>query len=448
MLEWMLSPARLGAAAGLVGAYGALCAGVAWRARRRKAALAPPAAAQASDVLVIYASQTGQAEALAQQTMQALQQAGVGAQLLPIAQLRPEQLHLHARSLWLLSTSGEGDAPDTALSFVQHVWPLAQLAPGHHASVLALGDRSYHQFCAFGQQVHAWLLRQQVQADLICVDRMEAQALAEWQQLVGMLAPALEWRKAATKPWVLRRRSLLNPGSQGQAVYALELVPADGILPVWEAGDVAAVQVPADPAHPRDYSIASIPQDGCLQLLVRQALRADGSWGLASHWLGQGLALGQRVNIQVRTHTAFRLQGNALRPLILLGNGTGVAGLLGLLKARIAQGQREQWLLLGERQAHCDALMDSVLQAWLRDGDLLRLDRAWSRDGTGLPYVQHLLQAHAAQVQDWVARGAAIYVCGSHQGMGEGVHAALQHILGEEGVRSLLAEQRYCRDLY
>jgi sulfite reductase (NADPH) flavoprotein alpha-component len=30
------------------------------------------------------------------------------------------------------------------------------------------------------------------------------------------------------------------------------LTPQDGALPAWEAGDLAQVSAPADPAHPRE----------------------------------------------------------------------------------------------------------------------------------------------------------------------------------------------------
>jgi sulfite reductase (NADPH) flavoprotein alpha-component len=47
-----------------------------------------------------------------------------------------------------------------------------------------------------------------------------------------------------------------------------------------------------------------------------------------------------------------------------------------------------------------------------------------------------------------VERGAAIYVCGSLNGMGQGVHLTLQAILGEAKVAELLGSGRYRRDVY
>ncbi len=62
--------------------------------------------------------------------------------------------------------------------------------------------------------------------------------------------------------------------------------------------------------------------------------------------------------------------------------------------------------------------------------------------------MQHrLLQAHE-QVSQWVARGAAIYVCGSLNGMATGVDAALRQILGRAVLGELSAADRYRRDVY
>lgn len=54
--------------------------------------------------------------------------------------------------------------------------------------------------------------------------------------------------------------------------------------------------------------------------------------------------------------------------LILLGNGTGLAGLRGLLKARI-EGIRDNWLFFGERSAAHDFYCREELQGWLANGD-------------------------------------------------------------------------------
>src|SRR5690606_40658983 len=51
---------------------------------------------------------------------------------------------------------------------------------------------------------------------------------------------------------------------------SLELQPMYDDAMQWEAGDLAQILAPADPLRPRDYSIASIPSDGALHLLVRQ----------------------------------------------------------------------------------------------------------------------------------------------------------------------------------
>ena len=51
-------------------------------------------------------------------------------------------------------------------------------------------------------------------------------------------------------------------------------------------------------------------------------------------------------------------------------------------------------------------------------------------------------------MQAWVARGAAIYVCGSQQGMAQGVDAVLREVLGSDEVDALMASGRYRRDVY
>jgi sulfite reductase (NADPH) flavoprotein alpha-component len=117
--------------------------------------------------------------------------------------------------------------------------------------------------------------------------------------------------------------------------------------------------------------------------------------------------------------------------MILIGNGTGLAGLRALLKSRIAGGHHDNWLIFGERNAAPDFYYRDELLAWQNAGSLKQLDLVFSRDGDRHEYVQDRLRARADVLKEWLSRGAAIYVCGSAQGMATGVDEVLQSALGK-----------------
>jgi len=152
--------------------------------------------------------------------------------------------------------------------------------------------------------------------------------------------------------------------------------------------------------------------------------------------------------VRLRAHRNFRLEDNAARPLVLIGNGTGLAGLRGHLRARAAAGAGPNWLLFGERNAAHDTLYGDELQAWLASGVLQRLDLAFSRDQAVRVYVQDRLAQAADTLREWVQGGAAIYVCGSLQGMAQGVDDTLRAVLGVEQMEQLVRSGRYRRDVY
>ncbi|MDP9125612.1 MAG: oxidoreductase, partial [Pseudomonadota bacterium] len=90
----------------------------------------------------------------------------------------------------------------------------------------------------------------------------------------------------------------------------------------------------------------------------------------------------------------------------------------------------------------------SDIEAWREDGTITRLDLAFSRDQAARHYVQHRLRAQPEAVRDWLDDGAAVYVCGSLQGMATGVEEALVDIVGSERLEALIDEGRYRRDVY
>ncbi|MCF5823671.1 flavodoxin, partial [Pseudomonas syringae] len=153
------------------------------------------------------------------------------------------------------------------------------------------------------------------------------------------------------------------------------------------------------------------------------------------------------VSLRLRRNSSFHLPAAPV-PLILLGNGTGLAGLRSLLKARIAQGQVRNWLLFGERNRAHDFHCGTELQGWLQAGHLTRLDLAFSRDQAEKVYVQDRLRDAADELRLWLDDGAAIYICGSLLGMAAGVDQVLNEMLGEQAVSDLIEEGRYRRDVY
>jgi len=446
---------RLALTAACFISYGLVCLAPWLRQRRKRLAHAAgdAAAALAPGWIVAYASQTGNAEELAGQTLETLRLAGIPARLCELSDLKAPDLTGAERILFLVSTYGEGDAPDAAAAFASRIMtrslPLAQL----HYAVLALGDLSYINYCGFGRALDQWLQEQGASSlfERVEVNCNAAPAIAAWRQQLSHLAgtsDAPDWSAPAFEGWRLAARRQLNPGSAGAPIFHIELAPLQGGLPEWQSGDLVQVAAPSDPSRAREYSIASVPSDGRVHLLVRLHLHADGSHGHASGWLCVQAQPGDTVQLRLRQHRRFRLEANAGRPLILIGNGSGIAGLRGHLRARAVSGQVRNWLLFGERQAAYDFHYRDEIAAWQAAGQLAGLDLAWSRDGGAQRYVQDLLPARAEQLRAWLADGAAIYVCGSLEGMAAGVDRALEALLGRPALDQLAAQGRYRRDVY
>ena len=442
-------PLRWAACVALVAAYALMCLWL--RARWRHAHAAPVDAA--ADWIVAFASQTGTGEFLAQQTLATLHTAGLAARACSLDRLGDADLRSGARILFIASTYGEGDPPDSAGAFARRLAAGADDLSGLHYGLLALGDSSYTHYCGFGRTLDAALQARHAQPLFarIEADRAHAGAIEAWQHHLSHHAgtsDAPDWSAPAYASWRLQERTLMNPGSAGAPVYRIGLVPADGALPDWEAGDLVQVSVPADPDTTRDYSIASIRAEGQVTLLVRLHLHGDGSLGAASGWLCRGALLGADVTLRLRAHQRFRLGENGARPLILVGNGTGIGGLRAHIEQRALAGQGRNWLLFGERHAGADHFCAADIARWQADGMLDALSLAFSRDGGEVRYVQDALAREQERLREWVAKGAAIYVCGSLQGMAGGVHAVLEEVLGADKVAALVDEGRYRRDVY
>ncbi|EMF8245924.1 PepSY domain-containing protein [Acinetobacter baumannii] len=454
--------------------------------------------------LITYATQTGVAEQLAWSTATSLQEAHQPVQVKSVQQLTEADLQQHEQILFVISTYGTGEAPDLASNFAKKLLKTNLELQHVKYAVLALGSKEYPDtYCSFGHTVDEWLKNNGAKAffDIIEVDNANPADIQNWNQAL-VKATKLDLHAVNIEKvfdnWTLQQRDLLNPNSLGQPAYNIELTASHEA--VWQAGDIAEIQPGNSPERinkflqhhhilknavvdslqvsiekalwnkdltgeiepfanldhlleqlptlpTREYSIASIPSQQVLRLVVRQQYDESGNLGLGSGWLTQHTEINQNVALRIRTNESFHLIDDN-RPIICIGNGTGIAGLMSLLHTRTRHNYTENWLIFGERQRNHDFFYASTIEAWQTMGMLKRLDLAFSRDQEQRVYVQDIIRQNAAELINWIERGAVLYVCGSIDGMASGVDQALIHILGEEQVDELRQQGRYRRDVY
>ncbi|MEJ0039168.1 MAG: sulfite reductase flavoprotein subunit alpha [Gammaproteobacteria bacterium] len=455
-----------------------------------------------TETLIIYASQTGGAYATANLTASAFNAGGMPAKVKSLASLDSTDLKSARQALFVISTYGDGEPPDTARAFARRVMRQPGALSSLRYGILALGDREYPRFCWFGHAVDRWLkVSGATRAfDTIEVNADDPAAHATWQRRLvpwgARFSLDAELGPPPFERWLLMDRQLLNPGSLGGPVFLLRLVPRHGPLPQWNAGDIAEVQPRNDPQKvaqyltarglsadqiiaghtlhehlsvselpaltnlpiraeqlfcelrplaPREYSIASVWRDGALELVVRQVSKADGL-GSASGWLTAHASLADSIELRIRANPNFYRCGD--RPMILVGNGTGIAGLRAHLRNSQFDDDGDHWLLFGERQSARDAFFQEEIEYWLACGTLARFDAAWSRGGFHRRYVQHVVKENAELIRHRIDMGASVMVCGSLQGMAPAVDRALRAILGNTLLEGLVTEGRYRRDVY
>ncbi|MGM0875676.1 MAG: assimilatory sulfite reductase (NADPH) flavoprotein subunit [Bacillota bacterium] len=105
------------------------------------------------EVAILYGSQTGNAQGLAENVGKTLEGHGFQVTVSSMSDFKPNNLKKVQNLLIIVSTHGEGDPPDNALSF--HEFLHGRRAPkldDLSFSVLSLGDSSYEFFCQTGKE--------------------------------------------------------------------------------------------------------------------------------------------------------------------------------------------------------------------------------------------------------------------------------------------------------
>ncbi len=505
-----------------------------------------PTSTPFSRLLVGFASESGNARALAQRLGAGLQPHGP--QVLPFNDIDVASLG-HGDVLLAISSSfGDGEPPANGERFFETLRQTPTLS-GLRYAVFGLGDTGYPSFCGFTKALDAALSERQAQPLLHRVDADLGYELffQQWQPVLGQvlggdlsagqdlhLQVTAYGEDNAFAARILERRRLnssdpaawhlqLDIAGSGMAYRAgdtLHVVPENDpallqALATWY-GDTAAVAALHDrelrllskgvlrelarlggsevlkgllkvsqkreldaylhgldlldvlqdhatpddvplarlrellsPRLPRAYSIASHPCDDQLSLCVREVrytLRGRERFGTATGSLLHG---GDHARVYCRSNPGFHLPDTGQAPLLLVGTGTGIAPLMGLMQQLQANGcAREVHLVFGEKHSKHDYLYRDQLQDWHTRGVLAGLHTAFSRDGVEKVYVQHVLQQRAAEVRDVLARGGHLYLCGNKRHLEGAVREAIDAIGGEGRWDALRGEGRTHCELY
>jgi sulfite reductase (NADPH) flavoprotein alpha-component len=121
---------------------------------QRGSLVALPQAPAQQRLTIVFGSQTGNARRLAEKLAADAEGAGLAVRLLradayPLRELAEERL-LYV----VISTQGDGDPPEDAIAFVEHLaGRRAPKLPQLSFAVLGLGDSSYPQFCVVGRRL-------------------------------------------------------------------------------------------------------------------------------------------------------------------------------------------------------------------------------------------------------------------------------------------------------
>lgn len=541
----------------------------------------PAASAAERKLTVIYGTESGNSEEIAEQLYKAAKQKGFKSSVLNMSEAKPTDLLDSGTLLVVVSTWGDGEPPEAAEEFYNALMDGGLSLEGIDFAVCALGDTSYDQFCQTGKEVDVQLeklgakrLLDRVDCDVDFEDDVASWSKAVWALLGDASSSPVTTAVAASasvfdkkNPFaseILENQLLSCHDSKKETIHielslegsGLSYQPGDvlAVLPrnakdvvdsfLQASGLDARVQVevsgigtktlenaltvdfditglsrkvmtawqqicgseelekllsqdsktewkawcegrqiedllevfPAENLRsqslldilrklpPRLYSIASSSKahPGEVHLTVA-AVRYDSHdksrKGVASTFLADDAPKGTEVSVYIHANKSFRLPENGDTPIIMVGPGTGIAPFRAFIEERTQVGAGgDSWLFFGDQHYNEDFLYQLEWQEHLKNGGLSKIDVAFSRDQPEKIYVQHKIAERAAEIWQWLERGAHFYVCGDASHMAKGVHETLQSVIVSEGgmredeaeayLVKMKKDKRYQRDVY
>jgi sulfite reductase (NADPH) flavoprotein alpha-component len=246
----------------------------------------------AAELTVLFGTESGNAESLADQTVKAAAKAGFKAKAVSMGDIKPAKLKGVKNLLIIVSTWGEGDPPENAIDFHKDFMSDQSLRlEGTRYSVLSLGDTSYEHFCKIGIDFDARLEAlgaQRIFERKDCdVDFDEDYAI--WQKsvlaafseltsvstssaaetlLVTPAATTVSYSRKNPFPSNLETRVLLNGKGSSKETIHLEF-DLEGSGLTYEAGDALAV-IPANALDVVESILETTKLDGTSTVTLKE----------------------------------------------------------------------------------------------------------------------------------------------------------------------------------
>ena len=115
------------------------------------AGLSPQPAAAPANLTVLYGTESGNCEELADRTVKAAKKKGVKASMVNLADITPADLSKYDNAAIIISTWGDGEPPEAVEAFHTAFMAESPDLKGNRFTICALGDTSYEKFCEMGK---------------------------------------------------------------------------------------------------------------------------------------------------------------------------------------------------------------------------------------------------------------------------------------------------------
>jgi sulfite reductase (NADPH) flavoprotein alpha-component len=252
----------------------------------------PAAAAvsmKAPELTVLFGSESGNAESLAEQTVKAAAKLGFKANAVSMGDITPAKLKGVKNLLVLVSTWGEGDPPENGIDFVEaFMGDKAPKLEGTRFSVLGLGDTSYEHFCKMGKDFDSRIealgghrIYARKDCDVDFDDDYTAWSEGALSALAVLAAPAtysvattaapapaVKYSRKNPFPAELKERVLLNGEGSAKETIHLEF-DLEGSGLTYETGDALAV-IPHNAEDAVNDIIATTKLDADSPVLIKE----------------------------------------------------------------------------------------------------------------------------------------------------------------------------------